>query len=54
MLPHGASSVWLIFWCSSQVLIRGPIVSKGYYKNDEQTKETFDAEGWLHTGDIGK
>lgn len=36
-----------------EVLIRGGVVTPGYYKAAEETAETFDAEGWLHTGDIG-
>ena len=35
-----------------ELLIRGGNVAAGYYKEPEQTAETFDADGWLHTGDI--
>jgi long-chain acyl-CoA synthetase len=37
-----------------EVLIRGKTVFQGYYKDAQATAEAIDAEGWLHTGDIGK
>ncbi|KAH6853049.1 putative amp-binding enzyme [Alternaria rosae] len=37
-----------------ELCLKGPNIFKGYYNNHQATAAAFDAEGWYHTGDVGK
>jgi long-chain acyl-CoA synthetase len=37
-----------------EILVKGPNIMKGYWNNKPETDKVFDADGWFHTGDIGK
>ncbi|MBA3362191.1 MAG: long-chain fatty acid--CoA ligase [Acidimicrobiia bacterium] len=37
-----------------EILMRGGVITGGYYQMAEESAETFDSEGWLHSGDLGR
>jgi len=37
-----------------EVFLRGPCVTTGYFNRPQETEETFTADGWMRTGDIGE
>lgn len=48
------NNVQVKFDTDGEILVKGPNVTSGYYKNPEATKDTFTEDGWFRTGDIGE
>ncbi|HJR93754.1 MAG TPA: long-chain fatty acid--CoA ligase [Acidimicrobiia bacterium] len=46
--------VEVLLGADDEILLRGGVITAGYWNLPEETVSTFDSDGWLHTGDLGR